>query len=104
MPGRPISRPCSYSLDGEALVAAPSAATQLPENQLKFDAFLEIDPGRIKRGLLPLAESGKILEAGKHYTLAIDREWQDGRGAALVEAYRKEVVAVPSRREKGPKK
>jgi hypothetical protein len=32
------------------------------------------DPGRIKRGLLPLAESGKILEAGKRYTLAIDRD------------------------------
>jgi len=57
------------------------------------------DPGRIKCGLLPLAESGKILEAGKRYTLAVDRDWQDGRGAPLVQAYRKEFVAVPSRRE-----
>jgi hypothetical protein len=56
------------------------------------------DPGRIKRGLLPLAESGKILEAGKSYTLAIDREWQDEHGATLAEAYRKEFQVTPARR------
>jgi hypothetical protein len=47
------------------------------------------DPGRIKRGLASLAEAGPALEAGKRYTLVVSREWRDGRGAPLVEDYRK---------------
>ena len=57
------------------------------------------DPGRIKRGLLPLAESGKILESGKSYTLSIDRDWQDARGAPLAEPYRKQFRVGPARRD-----
>jgi hypothetical protein len=47
------------------------------------------DPGRIKRGLASLAEAGPALEAGHRYTLVIHREWRDGRGAPLVEDFRK---------------
>ena len=47
------------------------------------------DPGRIKRGLASLAEAGPALEEGRRYTLVIDREWRDGRGAPLAEEYRK---------------
>ena len=42
------------------------------------------DPGRIKRGLLPLRESGPAIEEGKRYTLAID-----AAGATMVEGFRK---------------
>jgi hypothetical protein len=54
------------------------------------------DPGRIKRGLASLDEAGPSLEAGHRYTLAIARDWLDGRGVPMVEEYRKtfHVVAV----------
>jgi hypothetical protein len=57
------------------------------------------DPGRIKRGLLPLKEMGPAIEEGKSYTLVIDREWPDGRGAPLAEPFRKAFRAGPPDRE-----
>jgi hypothetical protein len=63
------------------------------------------DPGRIKRGLLPLKEDGPSIEAGKHYTLVIDREWLDGRGSPLAEEFRKEFrVGPPDRTPPNPAK
>lgn len=56
------------------------------------------DPGRIKRGLLPLQESGQAIEDGKQYTLVIDRDWQDARGAPLQEEFRKPFRAGPADR------
>jgi hypothetical protein len=50
---------------------------------------LFIDPGRIKRGVLPLEEVGPSLEAGKSYMLVIDREWVDGAGNPLKESFQK---------------
>ena len=50
---------------------------------------LFIDPGRIKRGVLPLEEIGPSLEAGKRYTLVINREWKDGVGNRLKEEFQK---------------
>src|SRR5262249_55419183 len=47
------------------------------------------DPGRIKRGLLPLSEVGPAIESGKQYTLVVDREWLDARGAPLEAGFRK---------------
>ena len=55
---------------------------------------LFIDPGRIKRGLKPREDLGPVLEAGKKYTLAIDRDWSDARGDPLGEPYRKAFEAV----------
>jgi hypothetical protein len=57
------------------------------------------DPGRIKRGLLPLNEVGPSIREGGNYTLVIDREWLDGRGAPLAETYRKEFRVGPPDRE-----
>jgi len=57
------------------------------------------DPGRIKRGLLPLKEVGPSIQEGKSYTLAIDREWLDGRGAPLAEAYKKPFKVEQADRE-----
>jgi hypothetical protein len=50
---------------------------------------LIIDPGRIKRGVLPLEEIGPALEEGKSYTLVIARELRDGAGIPLKENYQK---------------
>ncbi|MDQ3623363.1 MAG: Ig-like domain-containing protein, partial [Verrucomicrobiota bacterium] len=50
---------------------------------------LFIDPGRIKRGVLPLEEVGPALEAGKRYALEIDQAWKDGAGNPLQASFRK---------------
>lgn len=47
------------------------------------------DPGRIKRGVLPLVESGPALEAGRQYTLVIGRHWRDAAGSPLAAEARK---------------
>jgi hypothetical protein len=56
------------------------------------------DPGRIKRGLASLAEAGPALDTGQRYTLAISRDWLDGRGAGLAEDYRKNFRVRPDDR------
>ena len=58
----------------------------------RFTLFLE--PGRIKRGLKPREDLGPILEAGKKYTLVIDRDWNDARGNPLAEPYHKPFTAA----------
>ena len=60
---------------------------------------LIIDPGRIKRGVRPLEEIGPALEAGRSYTLAIEREWRDGAGNPLKESFRKVFKVAPPDRE-----
>lgn len=60
---------------------------------------LIIDPGRIKRGVLPLEEIGPALEAGKSYTLLIARELRDGAGIPLEENYQKVFKVGPPDRE-----
>jgi hypothetical protein len=59
----------------------------------RFTLFL--DPGRIKRGLKPREDLGPVLEAGKRYTLVIDREWKDAEGNPLKETYRKTFRVLP---------
>jgi hypothetical protein len=56
---------------------------------------LLIDPGRIKRGLKPREDLGPVLEAGKRYTLVIDRAWPDAEGNPLKESYRKTFRVLP---------
>ena len=60
---------------------------------------LIIDPGRIKRGVQPLEEVGPVLQAGKSYTLVIDRGWQDAHGNPLKETCRKAFKAGPALRK-----
>jgi hypothetical protein len=60
---------------------------------------LIIDPGRIKRGVLPLEEIGPALETGKSYTLVIEREWRDGAGIPLKESCQKNFSVAPPDRE-----
>lgn len=59
---------------------------------------LFIDPGRIKREVRPLEEVGPALEAGRQYTLAIDRAWKDGSGNALKNDFQKVFKVGPADR------
>ena len=56
------------------------------------------DPGRIKRGLLPLQEVGPAIVEGRKYTLAIDRDWKDAGGAPLHGEFRKMFRVGPADR------
>ncbi len=60
---------------------------------------LLFDPGRIKRGLKPREEVGPVLEAGKSYTLVIDRQWPDAHGNPLAGEFRKSFRAGPPDQE-----
>jgi len=60
---------------------------------------LFIDPGRIKRGVRPLEEIGPSLEAGKHYTLVLDREWKDAARLPLRETFQKKFQVGPPDRD-----
>jgi len=61
---------------------------------------LFIDPGRIKRGVLPLEEIGPALEAGKSYSLIINSDWKDGAGNPLQAAFEKRFRVVEP--DRGP--
>jgi hypothetical protein len=52
-------------------------------------------PGRVKRGLKPREEEGPILEAGRTYTLVIDKNWKDAAGRPLASEFRKTFSAAP---------
>jgi hypothetical protein len=56
---------------------------------------LLIDPGRIKQGLVPRAELGAVLEAGKRYTLEVDAGWPDASGQPMLAPFRKRFTVGP---------
>ena len=56
------------------------------------------DPGRIKRGVKPNVDMGPVLEAGKRYTLVIDADLKDARGAPLQGPFRREFTVAPAER------
>ena len=60
---------------------------------------LLLDPGRIKRGVLPLEQIGPALYENKSYSLVIDRDWQDAQGNALKEGHHKSFKTSPPDRE-----
>lgn len=57
---------------------------------------LLFDPGRVKRGILPNAEMGRPLTAGRRYTLVVSREWRDLEDRPLVEEFRRAFRVVPA--------
>jgi hypothetical protein len=59
----------------------------------RFTIFL--DPGRVKRGILPNEQMGRPLEAGRSITLHIKREWRDEHGLPLKEDFRREFLVGP---------
>jgi hypothetical protein len=64
-----------------------------------------IDPGRIKRGVLPLEEIGPSLQEGRSYTLVIRSAWKDSNGAPLKAEFQKSFrVVAPDREPPDPKR
>lgn len=57
------------------------------------------DPGRIKRGLVPLRDSGPNILEGKRYTLEIDPAWKDAAGQALTSGIRKPLLVTAPLRD-----
>ena len=60
---------------------------------------LLFDPGRIKRGLKPREELGPVLEAGKSYSLVIDRDWPDAQGNPLTGRVSQDLSGRSTRRD-----
>ena len=54
-----------------------------------------VDPGRVKRGVLPNEQLGRSLRRGRSYTIAIDREWLDAQGLPLEAPYRQRFRVGP---------
>ena len=89
------------------LIGQDGKAVQLPFLEIEQELWdrentrltVLFDPGRIKRGVLPLEEVGPAIENGKSYTLVIDREWPDQHGTPLVETFRKRFRTGPADRE-----
>ena len=47
----------------------------------RYTVFL--DPGRVKRGILPNEIFGRALVAGRRYTISVDAAWRDANGKPL---------------------
>jgi hypothetical protein len=59
---------------------------------------LLFDPGRIKRGVLPLAEVGGALKPGETYRLVVDSSWLDAIGLPLARGMEKHFTVVEADR------
>ena len=57
---------------------------------------LLLDPGRVKRGLVPRAELGPVLESGRDYTLVVDKDWIDAEGRPLDAGAEKRFHTLPA--------
>jgi hypothetical protein len=54
-----------------------------------------VDPGRVKRGVLPNEQMGPSFERGRIYTIVVDREWRDAQGLPLKDSYRQRFRVGP---------
>jgi hypothetical protein len=52
----------------------------------RYTVFL--DPGRVKRGILPNDQFGRALTPGHRFTLVVDRRWRDEHGQPLASEFR----------------
>lgn len=59
---------------------------------------LLMDPGRIKRGVKPLEDTGPALEEGKAYTLTLKSTWRDAEGRPLKASFAKSFRVGPADR------
>ena len=57
---------------------------------------LFLDPGRVKRGILPNEQMGRPLKSGRAYALVIDSTWRDANGLPLMRSFRHEFRTVPA--------
>lgn len=51
-----------------------------------------LDPGRIKRDLIPNQKMGNPLNKGQQYTLSISNSWKDVQGLPLQQSYTKKFI------------
>ncbi len=56
---------------------------------------LLLDPGRVKRGLIPREEDGPIFVPGKEYKLTIRSDWCDANGTPLKQEFVKRFTIGP---------
>lgn len=53
---------------------------------------LWLDPGRIKRELIPNEQMGNPLQKGQYYTLSVSRNWKDAQGLPLRQEYKRKLI------------
>ena len=63
-------------------------------DRTRYTLFL--DPGRVKRGILPNQQMGRALEPGRRYTLLVRESWRDARGLPLKSAFKREFRVGPA--------
>lgn len=54
-----------------------------------------LDPGRIKRDLVPNLQMGSPLQNGQRYSLAVSNKWKDVQGLPLRQSYNRKFLAGP---------
>lgn len=60
----------------------------------RYTVFL--DPGRVKRGILPNDQFGRALKPGHRFTLVVDPKWRDEHGQPLAAPFRHEFTVGPA--------
>lgn len=55
---------------------------------------LWLDPGRIKRDLIPNKQMGNPLRKGQQYNLSISNAWKDARGLPLGQSFSKKFIVA----------
>ncbi len=58
-----------------------------------------LDPGRVKREILPNREMGRALHDGAGLTLVVKREWPDAHGLPLTSEYRRRFLIGPAQQQ-----
>lgn len=98
----PMTRGSSYRhiklVDADG-VQVEDPFLELPEELWNPDMTrltILLDPGRIKRGLLPHETVGAVLQEGKRYTLTVAADWKDASGQFLARPAAKTFVVSPA--------
>jgi hypothetical protein len=94
----------SGGVDQVELLDATGAVVEgafLPLDYEFFDAgrtrfTLFLDPGRVKRGILPNRQRGRAMTDGERYTLVVKSTWRDEHGQPLKQEFRQHYTAGPA--------
>ncbi len=57
------------------------------DDRTRYTAFL--DPGRVKRGILPNEQMGRAIRNGGRYSVVVDSNWRDANGVGLAATFRR---------------
>ena len=102
---KPMSKGDAYSR--VRLLDAKGKRVQYPFLELAEELWSEdgqrftllLDPGRVKRHLMPREVAGAVFVSGKEYTLVVDKSWQDRDGVPMTETYKKTFIVTPARQQ-----